>query len=56
MMEVLQNLILDFVEAKDNWKEQWVVCEAMAFWLSDHSSDPLYQYVSIPPILFLILS
>ncbi|KAL4778436.1 hypothetical protein BJX76DRAFT_352627 [Aspergillus varians] len=35
VMEILQNLILDFVEAKDNWKEQWAVCEAIPFyWLS----------------------
>ncbi|KAF9881094.1 hypothetical protein CkaCkLH20_01244 [Colletotrichum karsti] len=30
IMEVLENLILDFDEASQNWKEQWVVCEAMA--------------------------
>ncbi|KAL4905127.1 hypothetical protein BDW74DRAFT_153060 [Aspergillus multicolor] len=33
--EVLQNLVLDFVEAKDNWKEQWAVCQALPFdWMT----------------------
>ncbi|KAK2029699.1 hypothetical protein LX32DRAFT_560149 [Colletotrichum zoysiae] len=29
ILQVIQNLILDYEEAKDNWKEQWVICEAM---------------------------
>ncbi|KAF6845041.1 hypothetical protein CMUS01_00430 [Colletotrichum musicola] len=29
-LQVLQNLILDFEEAEGCWKEQWVVCEALA--------------------------
>jgi hypothetical protein len=29
ILEVLQNLVLDFIEAKDNWKEQWAVCESI---------------------------
>ncbi|KAL5043050.1 hypothetical protein BDW71DRAFT_188819 [Aspergillus fruticulosus] len=33
--EVLQNLAVDFTEAKDNWKEQWAVCQALPFyWMS----------------------
>lgn len=31
VLEVLQNLILDFEEAKDNLKERWAICEALAF-------------------------
>lgn len=30
VLQVIQNLVLDFEEAKDNWKEQWVICEALA--------------------------
>jgi hypothetical protein len=30
---MLQNLILDFEEAAGNYKEQWAVCEALAFFL-----------------------
>ncbi|KAL2867209.1 uncharacterized protein BJX67DRAFT_107911 [Aspergillus lucknowensis] len=34
ILEVLQNLVLDFVEAEDNWKEQWAVCEAIPlYWM-----------------------
>ncbi|KAL6233293.1 hypothetical protein BDW75DRAFT_215624 [Aspergillus navahoensis] len=33
--EVLQNLAVDFTESKDNWKEQWAVCQALPFyWMS----------------------
>ncbi|KAK3305734.1 uncharacterized protein B0T15DRAFT_575016 [Chaetomium strumarium] len=33
VLEMLQNLILDFEEATSNYKEQWAVCEALAFFL-----------------------
>lgn len=33
VLELVQNLILDFEEAAGNYKEQWVVCEALAFFL-----------------------
>jgi hypothetical protein len=42
-LEVLENLILDFVEAKGNWKEQWVVVEGMAWWLNESSSGAVYR-------------
>ncbi|KAE8364716.1 hypothetical protein BDV27DRAFT_111365 [Aspergillus caelatus] len=29
LVEVAQNLVLDFVEAEGDWKEQWAVCEAV---------------------------
>ncbi|KAM7216755.1 hypothetical protein V8F06_007865 [Rhypophila decipiens] len=29
--ELLENLVLDFIEAEGNWREQWVVCETLAF-------------------------
>ncbi|KAL3490487.1 hypothetical protein BJX62DRAFT_140156 [Aspergillus germanicus] len=36
ILEVLQNLVLDFIEAKDNWKEQWAVCESIPlYWISN---------------------
>ncbi|KAI9367289.1 hypothetical protein BJX61DRAFT_538185 [Aspergillus egyptiacus] len=37
ILEVLQKLVLDFVEAKNNWKEQWAVCEAIPFFW--HNGD-----------------
>ncbi|KAK2777745.1 hypothetical protein CKAH01_11942 [Colletotrichum kahawae] len=30
IIEIIQNLVLDFDEASANWKEQWVICEALA--------------------------
>ncbi|KAK4233088.1 hypothetical protein C8A03DRAFT_39227 [Achaetomium macrosporum] len=33
VMEVIENLLLDFVEADSNWREQWAVCETLAFFL-----------------------
>ncbi|KAL0943661.1 uncharacterized protein CTRU02_201548 [Colletotrichum truncatum] len=30
ILQVIQNLILDFEEANKNWREQWVVCEALS--------------------------
>jgi hypothetical protein len=41
VMEVLENLILDFVEADGNWKEQWAVCEAMVWFLLDDAAQPM---------------
>lgn len=29
-LEVLENMILDYVEEKGNWKEQWITIEGMA--------------------------
>ncbi|KAJ0334379.1 hypothetical protein COL5a_000436 [Colletotrichum fioriniae] len=29
VLQVLQNLVFDYEEAKGNWREQWVICEAL---------------------------
>lgn len=42
-VELAQNLILDFEEAKGNWKEQWSVCEGMALFFMKGDADPLFQ-------------
>jgi hypothetical protein len=34
ILEVLENLILDFEEAGNNYKEQWAVCECLALFLA----------------------
>lgn len=41
LIEVLQNLVLDFVEAEANWKEQWAVCEAAAHFIIDNAVMPM---------------
>ncbi|KAL7624539.1 hypothetical protein AAE478_006106 [Parahypoxylon ruwenzoriense] len=39
-LEVVQNLLLDYVEAADRgWKEQWAVCEGLALWLLSPASN-----------------
>ncbi|KAK4098436.1 hypothetical protein N658DRAFT_488487 [Parathielavia hyrcaniae] len=43
VLEVLQNLILDFEEAVGNHKEQWAVCEALAIFLATDMAAPVTQ-------------
>jgi hypothetical protein len=45
VLEVLQNLILDFEEAYDNCHEQWAVCEALAFFLNAGPAWDVTRYV-----------
>ncbi|KAK4153779.1 hypothetical protein C8A00DRAFT_33465 [Chaetomidium leptoderma] len=41
MVEVVENLLLDFVEADSNWREQWVVCETLSFFLQTDLAEAL---------------
>ncbi|GAM43413.1 hypothetical protein TCE0_050r18205 [Talaromyces pinophilus] len=43
VMEVVENLVTDWIEAgrEKNWKEQWVIVEAVAMMLAGDSLDPL---------------
>ena len=45
VLEMVQNLILDFEEASLNVKVQWAICEALAFFLQTWMFDPLTGYV-----------
>jgi hypothetical protein len=38
--EVLENFLLNFVEADSSWHEQWVVCEALGFYMLTDMIDP----------------
>lgn len=42
-VELAQNLILDFEEAKGDWKGQWSVCEGMALFFMKGDADSLFQ-------------
>ncbi|KAJ5532548.1 hypothetical protein N7494_009100 [Penicillium frequentans] len=42
ILEMLQNLILDFEEAK-TWKEQWAICEGTALFFARGNADPLWM-------------
>lgn len=46
VLEMLQNLILDFEEAAGNYKEQWAVCEALSFFLHTDVSAAVTGYGS----------
>ncbi len=48
VVEVLQNLVLDFKEAAGNYKEQWAVCEALALLLADSDNWIVTQYGPSP--------
>jgi len=48
--EVLENLLLDFVEEDNNWREQWVVCEVIALLLFTDLSSDLIGLVSFPSL------
>jgi hypothetical protein len=47
VMEVVENLVADWIEAgkQKNWKEQWVIVEAMAMMWASDSIDPMQMYV-----------
>jgi hypothetical protein len=48
VLEILQNLMLDFEEAAGNYKEQWAVCEGLAFFIKTDIAGCVTQYVSSP--------
>ncbi|GAB1316843.1 hypothetical protein MFIFM68171_07053 [Madurella fahalii] len=41
VVEMIENLLLDFVEVDGNWREQWVVCETLAFFLQTDMIEPM---------------
>lgn len=42
IMELVQNLLLDFDEAKATWKEQWSICEAAAMFFFRGDVEALF--------------
>lgn len=50
VMEILQNLMLDYEEAADNYKEQWAVCEGLALFLAAGISASITGYGSPSPL------
>ncbi|KAK3332601.1 hypothetical protein B0T19DRAFT_457490 [Cercophora scortea] len=41
VVEVIQNIFLDYEEAAGNWKEQWAICEGLAFFMPTGFADPI---------------
>jgi len=57
LLQIVENLLLDFAEAKGNLREQWVVCETMVIFLLSDMAEPIAMYVSIfPPGAFQFFS
>ena len=48
LLEVMENQILDFEEAHEDWKAQWAVCEAVAMFIGADDFGGLGMYVSSP--------
>ncbi|KAJ4148006.1 hypothetical protein LMH87_002495 [Akanthomyces muscarius] len=42
LIEMLQNMILDFMESP-NWREQWCIVEAAVMWLLDSEANAMMQ-------------
>ena len=42
LLEVVGNLLLDFEEAKDDWKQQWYICEAMTLFFHRYNPAPMF--------------
>lgn len=48
LQEVIGNLLLDFEEVKNDWKQQWFICEAMVVFFHRVELAPLFMYVGFP--------
>lgn len=45
MVGVVENLLVDCVEADGNWREQWVVCDSLPYFLQTDLAEGLMQQV-----------
>lgn len=41
LIEMLQNLLVDFAEAEGDWRKQWSIVEATGYWLLDEECDAI---------------
>jgi hypothetical protein len=49
VMELVENLLLDFDEADGDWKMQWAICEATGLYFQMDAIPPLVGFVSLAP-------
>lgn len=49
IMELVENLFLDFDEAAGDWKMQWAICEATALYFQMDAIMPMVGFVSLAP-------
>ena len=49
IMELVENLYVDFDEAAGDWKMQWAICEATALYFQTDAIMPMVGFVSLAP-------
>ncbi|KAK6525366.1 hypothetical protein TWF694_005505 [Orbilia ellipsospora] len=42
VIEVIENLLLDYEAAKEDWQEQWVICETLAYFLLGSGASSMF--------------
>lgn len=42
-LEVVENLLVDFDEFKEGWRDRWAVCEAVVLYFLGHASEDLFM-------------
>lgn len=42
-LEVVENLLVDFSEFKESWRDRWAICEAMVLYLLGHASEEVFM-------------
>lgn len=43
LRELVENILIDFDAAKDDWKQQWSICEAMIMFFVRGIADPIFM-------------
>lgn len=49
IMELVENLFVDFDEAAGDWKMQWAICEATVLYFQTDDIMPMVGFVSLAP-------
>ncbi|KAJ6004937.1 hypothetical protein N7540_012736 [Penicillium herquei] len=64
VLELLENLVLDFDEEEGNWKNQWAICETIAYLFMRGALEPmfhvddsrcLFEFCRLVQIMFLTM-
>lgn len=42
-VEVVENLLVDFDEFKEGWRDRWAICEAMVLYFLGHASEEMFM-------------
>lgn len=56
IIELVENMLVDFEEVKADWKKQWAVCEGVAIYMQGDTIMPMIGYASgLDPKIELVL-